>query len=392
MLSPVSRPPLSRRGKLITRLDHYVFRQLLLALIVVTGGLTALVWLTQSLRFVELVVNRGLSIAVFLHLTGLLIPSFLVVILPITTYVVIQFVYYRLSGDRELTVMRSVGLSPLALSRPALVVAMLAVIAGYSLSLWIVPATLFQFRAFQWEIRNTIAAFLLQEGVFTSISDKLTVYVRTRESNGGMSGIMIDDSRDGTAHATILAERGQLLDGPRGPRVLLFNGSRQEIDHQTGRLNILTFQQNEIDLTEAARDAGARFREMAEVSLSELLNPNPPNPRDVPRWIAEGHRRLTMPLTTFSYTMVALYSALSGTFRRHGGILRPFLTVLAVVALLGAGLGISNFAARDNALIPLMWMHAIGPGLVAAWLLYVPMLHRDGSLRRLPPRRSAQAG
>ena len=66
MLSPVARPPASRRGKLITRLDHYVFRQLLLALIVVTGGLTALVWLTQSLRFVELVVNRGLSIAVFL--------------------------------------------------------------------------------------------------------------------------------------------------------------------------------------------------------------------------------------------------------------------------------------------------------------------------------------
>lgn len=381
MLSPVARPPASRRGKLITRLDHYVFRQLLLALIVVTGGLTALVWLTQSLRFVELVVNRGLSIAVFLHLTGLLIPSFLVVILPITTYVVVQFIYYRLSGDRELTVMRSVGLSPLALSRPALVVSVLAVLAGYGLSLWIVPATLFQFRAYQWEIRNTIAAFLLQEGVFTSISDKLTVYVRTRDTDGGMSGIMVDDARDGTAHATILAERGQLLEGPRGPRVLLFNGSRQEIDHQTGRLNILTFQQNEIDLTEAARESGARFREMAEVSLSELLNPTPPNPRDVPRWIAEGHKRLTMPLTTLSYTLVALYAALAGTFRRHGGVLRPFMTVLTVVALLGAGLGISNFAARDNTLVPLMWVHALTPGVVAAWLLYAPMAARTTARR-----------
>ncbi len=362
-----------------------MFRQLLLALIVVTGGLTALVWLTQSLRFVELVVNRGLSIAVFLHLTSLLIPSFVVVILPITTYVVVQFVYHRLSGDRELTVMRSVGLSPWALSRPAVTVASLAVLAGFALSLWAVPATLFQFRAFQWEIRNTIAAFLLQEGVFTTISDKLTVYVRTREADGGMTGIMVDDARDGTAHATILAERGQLLDGPRGPRVLLFNGSRQEIDHQTGRLNILTFQQNEIDLTEAARETGARFMEMAEVSLTELLYPNPPNPRDIPRWIAEGHKRLTMPLTTLSYTLVALYSALSGGFRRHGGILRPFLTVLTVVALLGAGLGISNFAARDNTLVPLMWLHAIGPGLVAAWLLYAPMVFGPSGRRMNGP-------
>lgn len=369
------------RGKLITRLDLYIFRQLVLALIVVTGGLTALVWLTQSLRFVELVVNRGLSIAVFLHLTGLLIPSFIVVILPITTYVVVQFIYHRMSGDRELTVMRSVGLSPLALSRPALVVALLSALSGYGLSLWLVPATLFQFRAYQWEIRNTIAAFLLQEGVFTSVSDKLTVYVRSREANGAMTGIMIDDARDGTAHATVFAEKGQLLEGPRGPRVLLFNGSRQEIDHQTGRLNILTFQQNEIDLTEAARDVGARFREMAEVSLSELLNPNPPSPRDVPRWIAEGHKRLTMPLTAVSYTLVALHSALAGVFRRHGGMLRPFAAILVVVALLGAGLGISNVAARDNALIPLMWLHAIGPGLVAAWLLFAPMAARAAEPR-----------
>ncbi|MBN8908686.1 MAG: LptF/LptG family permease, partial [Rhodospirillales bacterium] len=66
-----------RRHMLITRLDRYVFRQLLLAVIAVTAGLTALIWLTQSLRFVELVVNHGLSFGVFLKLTGLLIPSFI---------------------------------------------------------------------------------------------------------------------------------------------------------------------------------------------------------------------------------------------------------------------------------------------------------------------------
>jgi lipopolysaccharide export system permease protein len=216
-----------RSGRLVTRLDHYIFRQLLLALVVVTAGLTALIWLTQSLRFVELVVNRGLSIGVFLHLTGLLIPSFVAVILPITTYVVVQFTYQRLAGDRELTVMRAAGLSPLALARPGLAVALLAAAAGYGLSLWGVPATLSSFREFQWEIRNRMAAFLLQEGVFTPLSDKLTVYIRSRDPDGTLRGILVDDARDPAAHATILAERGQLLAGPRGPHVLLINGSRE---------------------------------------------------------------------------------------------------------------------------------------------------------------------
>jgi len=374
-----------RSGKLVSRLDRYIFRQVLFALVVTTGGLTALIWLTQSLRFVDLVVNRGLSFVVFLRLTSLLIPSFVVVILPITTYIVIQFVYQRMATDRELTVMRAAGLSPWALARPALAVALLVTAAGYGLSLWGVPASMQSFKTFQWEIRNRLAAFLLQDGVFTPLSEKLTVYVRSRDSDGSLRGIMVDDARDPNAHATILAERGRLLEGPTGPRVLLLDGSRQEIDHQTGRLNMLTFRQNEVDLADAARDAGVRSLDMSEVSLADLLGGRPTMERDREKWIAEGHKRLTGPLTTLSYTMVGLFSALGGTFRRHGGALRPLATVGAMVALLAVGLAFGTLAARDNRLLGLMWLHAIAPGVVCLWLLLVP------SLRAAPGRAPQRA-
>ena len=45
-----------------------------------------------------------------------------------------------------------------------------------------------------------------------------------------------------------------------------------------------------------------------------------------------------------------------------------------MVVLLALGLAIDNIAARDNALIPLIWVHAILPGVVCAWLLLVPPL------------------
>ena len=341
-----------RSSRLVTHLDRYIFRQLFTALLVVTLGLAALIWLTQSLRFVELVVNRGLSFMVFLHLTGLLIPSFISVILPITTYICIQFVYHRLSGDREMTVMNAAGVSPFALARPALAVAILATAIGYALTVVIVPATMSGFRQYQWEIRNRMAAFLLQEGVFTPISDKLTVYIRSRDPGGMLRGILVDDARDPATHATILAERGQLLDGPNGPRVLLIDGSRQEIDHQTGRLNMLTFHQNEFDLTTATSSSEERPREMADVSLTELLHPVGVPARDMPKWIAEGHKRLTTPLTTMSYALVALVSVLRGTFRRHGGFVRPLATVGIMVLLLAIGLAIGNLTVRNNALVP----------------------------------------
>ena len=363
-------------GPLITRIDLYVFRQLALALSAVTGGLALLIWLTQSLRFVELVVNRGLSFTVFLQLTGLLIPSFVAVILPITTFVVVQFIYQRLSGDRELTVMRAAGLSPYGLARPALGLAMVAVVAGYLLNLWIVPASLTAFREFQWEIRNRLAAFLLQEGVFTPISDDLTVYVRSRAQDGTLRGILVDDRRQKDSQATILAETGQLIEGPTGPRVLLANGSRQEIDRQTGRLNLLSFAENVVDLAQSARADAVRLRDSSEVSVGELLDPPPGmvTARDRPHWLVEGHKRLATPLTAASYTLVALLAVLTGTFRRHGGFLRPLAAVGAVVALLAAGLAIGNLAVRDTALIPLLWLHAIAPGAAAAWALFGPPL------------------
>ncbi|MEA2790745.1 MAG: lipopolysaccharide export system permease protein [Acetobacteraceae bacterium] len=361
-----------RSGKAISRLDIYIFRQVLLALVVATSGLTALIWLTQSLRFIDLVVNRGLSLWVFLQLTSLLIPSFVAVILPITTYVVIQFIYQRMTSDRELTVMRAAGLSPWRLARPALTVALLATVLGYGLTIWAVPASLSNFKQYQWEIRNRLAAFLLQDGVFTPLSDKLTVYVRSRDQDGTLRGILVDDARDPTAHATILAERGRLLDGASGPRVLLLDGSRQEIDHQSGRLNMLTFKQNEINLSEAVKDEATRPADMSEVTLGALLNPHPYFERDRPKWVAEAHKRLTAPLTTLSYAMVGLFSALGGIFRRHGGIARTLATVGAMVVLLALGLAFGTLAARDNDMLFLLWLHAIAPGVMCAWLLMAP--------------------
>lgn len=357
------------------RLGRYIFSQLLFALVAVTSGLTALIWLTQSLRFVELVVNHGLSFGVFLRLTGLLIPSFVAVILPITTFVVVQFVYQRLAGDRELTVMRAAGLSPFALARPALALAILSTLACYALNLWLVPASLSSFRQFEWEIRNRLAAFLVQDGVFTPISDGLTVYVRSRSPDGTLKGVMVDDERDKNSPATILAERGRLLEGPNGPRVLLLSGSRQEIDPKTGRLDILTFRENVVDLSDATHQGGPRLLDISEAPLPTLLSPpNFISNTDRPRWIAEAYKRLSSPLTALSYASVALLFSLTGTFRRQGGFVRPLVSVGTIVALLALGLAVDNLAARHNALIPLMWAQAALPGIVCAWLLLGPQM------------------
>ena len=359
----------------ISILDRYLVNQLALALVAVTAGLVALIWLTQSLRFVEMVVNRGLSFGVFLRLTGLLIPNFVAIILPITTFVVVQFAYQRLSSDRELTVMRAAGLSQWALARPALAQGAVVAALAMVLNIWIVPASFTAFRQYQWEIRNRLAAFLLQEGVFTTVSDSLTVYVRSRDVDGTLHGILVDDARQPSSHATILAETGRLLPGDDAPRVLLINGSRQEIDRQTGRLNVLTFAENTLDLTPDRKAGETRFRDPGELSMVELFHPpsgSEAATREANKWRVEAYRRLASPFTVLSFSLVALVSVLTGAFRRHGGLIRPVIAIGAVVGLVALGFMINNVAAKVPALIPLMWAQAILPGLLCAAYLFVP--------------------
>lgn len=359
------------------RIDRYIIGQLALGLFAVTVGLAALVWLTQSLRFIELVLDRGLSIWVFLELTGLLLPSFFGVILPITTFVVTLFTYTRLASDRELVVMRSAGLSQWQLSRPAMVVASGAMLICFGLNLFVTPASHEAFREWQFEIRNQMAGLLLQEGVFSAVGDELTVYARDRDGEGTLYGIMVHDTRERGAPVTILAETGRITSTPQGPRVTLHNGQRQQVervvqaDGSTSlRLSILSFQENSLDLSRATRADGARFRNAQERSLEELFNPEAGvSVRDRGRFLAEAHQRLSSPITAISFSLLALAVALSGQFRRFGGGFSLFIGCVLMVGLLAVGLGIGNTAARQGALLPLIWVHALLPGLVSAWVI-----------------------
>jgi lipopolysaccharide export system permease protein len=383
----------------MTRLDRYVFRQLVVSLLAVSVGLAALVWLTQSLRFIELVLDRGLSFLVFLELTGLLLPSFFAVILPITTFVVTLFTYVRLSTDRELVVMRTAGLSNWQLARPALLLALLVVGLCYWLNLALVPASQAAFRAWQFEIRNQLAAILLQEGVFSSVGDDLTVYARYRDRDGTLRGILVHDARERGAPVTILAEAGRITPTPTGPRVTLENGVRQQVERvpppagapagtpPTTRLSVLSFSENSVELARTGRGSSedSRYRNAQERTLDELLNPDPADripDRDLRRFRAEAHQRLASPLNALGFGMIALATALTGEFRRHGGGLRLFIGIAVVVALLAVGLMTNNLAARQNAMIPLIWLNATAPLLVGLWVMIgMPGLPR----RRIRP-------
>ena len=91
----------------------------------------------------------------------------------------------------------------------------------------------------------------------------------------------------------------------------------------------------------------------------------------------EAQRRLSAPLAVLSFTLIGLFASLRGMFRRHGGMVRPITAVLIVTLLVALGLGVNNLAARNLALLPLIWVTSLAPGLIAAFLLFSRQVARS---------------
>lgn len=357
--------------RLITR---YILRQLVLGTLLVSAGLAVVLWLTQSLRLVEMIISKGLGMGIFIKMTMLLMPSFLVIVFPIALFAVALFTYNRLNGDRELVVMRAIGLGPFGLAKPVLAVALALTALCYGLTLYIAPKSVESFREMRWEVRNDLTQVLVQEGAFTEIEPGMTVYVRDRGPNDELLGILIHDNREPQRPITIMADRGALLNTPEGARILMENGNRQEIEDGTGRMSLLYFDRHVMELGRVGENGGPRFRDARERMTGELLAATTENTgldeESVRKFHAEAHQRLATPLLNLSFGLIAAAAMLTGTFNRRGHGRRVLAAVASMVAAQVVGLAAINGASEAEALMPGIYVAAILPGLVALVVLF----------------------
>jgi lipopolysaccharide export system permease protein len=353
-------------------LDRYIRRQSLGVMLFVTAALSIAVWIAQSLRLIDLIVNRGLSIELFFYLAVLILPRFLDVVLPIGVFIAVLFTFNRLAVESELVVMRAAGLSPLSLARPVLGLAAIAFVVLMSLSVYLLPEANRAFKDLEFEIRNRFVSSLVQSGTFTTIADKVTFYARSRDDRGEVIGLMINDDRDAHRPVTILAERAAFVDTHLGQRIVMLKGSRQEFDTAAKKLSVLTFDRYTLDLGTLRDAAIERYREAAERFLPELFLP-PAGLDPVLRrtFVAEAHRRLLIPLSAFSFALIPLACLLPGELNRRGYARRVALATGAAFLFELADLGVDDLASRFAAAIPLMYVVDLLPfGLGLGVLLH----------------------
>lgn len=330
--------------------SRYLSKQLFWTTIFLTLTLTGAVWLTQSLRYVDFVIARGLSILTFLKLISFLLPNLFATILPISLLIATLFVLNKLYSDNELIVLRSLGISDRQLITPPLVLAFIVSVSLYVMNLYIHPLATQHYKELKNEIRNSITKMMIQPGDFSSFKH-MTFYAKKRTYGGELQGIFIYDLRDPKKPISMTAEKGIIMDKDQGLHLILFQGTRQSMDQKTNKPSILTFDQYTVEIKNP-RDIYERDRKPGEFFIDELLHPqNDISPRLKHKLKVEAHQRLLFPLIVFPFVLMACLAYLFGDHNRRGRTKRVALTIFCCIILEVFLLLLLNLSSKSSVLI-----------------------------------------
>lgn len=362
------------------KLNIYIVKQILIGFLLVCFSLMSIIWLTQSLRFVDLITNKGISVGLFIKLTSLLMPRIFTLLSPISLFAAVLFVYNRMLSDRELVVMKAAGISPWQNSKPALFFGtMLALLNIYVMNIGI-PQAESAFKDLQWKIKNDVSHLMFREGEFTTLQPGLTVFITTHEPDGSVSGVLINDERNPKSKSTVSAELGRIVHTEKGPRIILVHGNRQEVDRQTNQFSSVVFDRYSVDFgaksNKERKAAGAREQTLYEL-LTAGSNPNL-EPKEARRWIVEGNKRFTTPLLNIVYALIACTGLLIGNFNRRGQAKIVSISVGAMVIIQALDLAIGNLASKHLYWLTALYLNLIIPFAACFYSLcfYKPSLFK----------------
>lgn len=377
-------------------ISRYIFGQTAFVMLFVTTVLSFVIWLTQSLRFVDMVVNRGLPVIDFLWLAMLITPRFVTLILPFACVIATIYVYNRLIADRELIVLRGAGLSNLALSRPGIILGLVAALVGYAFNIYLLPVAYREFSDLRYSIASDYSSILLQEGSFNTLPARVTIFVRERHGAGVLKGILVHDRRDPDEPITYMAHEGRLISTDNGPRLVLIEGNRQQINRDDGSISFLQFEKQTIDVNVASGTAPVgRKRKPEEMFLWELFDPKLRSDQFYgpiyERYLAEGHSRIISPLLSLGFVVMALAILLSGDFSRRGQSMRIFTIILLVVLIYGVSIVSLNLSSDNIRFTPSLYVTVALP-ILFGFVVLGPMSRRKRIVKSSPPPRDAGIG
>ncbi len=359
-----------------TTINRSVLRHLFAPFSVAVGLLTVLFMMAEMIRITNWVVNYGIGLSVVLSLLILMIPSFMVYIIPMALLLAVLLTFLRMSGDNEIVALKSCGASIYTLLPPVLTFCLLLCTLTLFLTIWGVPWGRGAFADLAFKVLTSRIDIGLKERTFNDTLDKVVLFVGEIDpKNRRWKDIFIEDKRQPEAVNTVVAPEGQLFSDPESATLLLklSNGTIHQTNLKERRSQAIHFTtyQLSFNLKENSAFNRERSKSTKELSFSELRQEQaglPPGHPRINKTRTMMHRMISLPFACFSLGLLAMPLGIqSRTAKRSAGLVLSLVCILIYYLLLTAG-----YALGEKGLVPpllAMWLPNLVLGVLGLYLL-----------------------
>ena len=199
---------------MITILDRYIFKELLAPFWISLAVLCFLVLAKEMLQLVEWLVSKGMGLLAILQIIGHLMPSFLVLTLPMACLISSIAAFSRFSSDSEVVAMRMAGISLSRITAPVLVFALFVFLGTWCLSQWGQPWASISMNKLAITLIQDQIQLALEHGTFQEPMHGMMMFVPEPDAGEQVKGIFISDRRDPDRPLLITAKSFQMLNDP----------------------------------------------------------------------------------------------------------------------------------------------------------------------------------
>ena len=336
-------------------LTLYIFRQTLSSVLISTLVFVGIIWLSQSFKTIKLIINKGAGLLEFFILSAYSLPSWLLIALPFGTFAGCMISYLRLQNDQEILVMKSAGINPLQLSKPAFFIAILASITLFIISHFILPKTYKNFKILQNDIRNSSESLIVKQNVFIDLNKFQTIFIHSLEKSNQLEEIFIQDRSDPKFVVEFFAKKGN-INFDKNITLNMQDGTRISTDLK-GRSTILNFKSYDIEIKqEIDKKTSSRVIEYNEYNFFELLKASNNTKEKKGKLLAEAPSRNTNAIMPLVFCLIVMVTILKENFSRFFSIYRKTIGISLLVIIQSIVLIIKNAVHSNIIFLPLMYI------------------------------------
>lgn len=331
-------------------IERYLFGQLLWPTLAAAAALGGVALLSQTLSYLDILVDQGQTVVVFLKVVLLNMPQLMAMVLPVAVFVAGLLALNRLHIEQEIVVCFAAGFSRWRVIAPAMRLVTLVALGTLVVNLWVQPWSARQMREVMFSVKSDVAAALVRPGEFKQGGAGLTVYAQRADPGGVLHNLFVfREQPDGGSNA-LSAREGRVARDAQGRPVLVLKQATNQERTAKGEWSTLIFDSHVLDLTEYLGPEQAVHYKVADRYLHELMFPDLTKDwerQNQGRMLAEAHYRLSSPLYNFTFMLLAFWAVIGGPFTRLGYIRRVARAALAAAAIRILGFGVQ--AASDAA-------------------------------------------